>query len=45
MRHDRGRGGNVGSKGLPGCQSMESPAPRVKARGPKNECGEIIVAH
>jgi hypothetical protein len=44
MRHDKGRGGNVGNKGLTGYQSMESPAPRIKARNPKNETGEIMSA-
>ena len=44
MRHDKGRGENVGSKALRGNQSMESPAPRVKARNPKNESGEIMRA-
>jgi hypothetical protein len=44
MRHDKGRGGNLGNKGLTGYQSMESPAPRVKARNLKNDSGEIIGA-
>jgi len=44
MRHDKGRGGMVGNKGLTGYQSMESPALRVKARNLKNDSGEIMGA-
>ncbi len=44
MRHDKGRGENAGNKVLKGNQSMESPAPRVKARNAKNDTGEIMRA-
>jgi len=44
MRHDKGRGQNVGDKGFTGYQSMESPDPRVKARNPKNDTREIMGA-
>ena len=44
MRHDKGRGENVGNKAFKGNQSMESPAPRVKGRNPKNDTVEIMRA-
>ena len=44
MRHDKGRGRNVGDKSFTGYQSMESPAPRDKARNPKNDTREIMGA-
>jgi len=44
MRHDKGRGRNVGDKSFTGYQSMESPAPRDKARNPKNGTREIMGA-
>ena len=44
MRHDEGRGRNVVDKGFTGYQSIESPAPRDKARNPTNDSREIIGA-
>jgi len=44
MRHGKGRGRNVGDKGFTGYQSMESPAPRDKARNLKNDSREIMGA-